>query len=258
MRLRLATMFTLLVVLGLAALSGDFPSGLSQVPEDLADVRPEHVAFVRYIPPIPLFGGAVPRPLYGGRPGDRPWIAKLLRGLASTQPTGPPSVKTWPRYADGLEVRLVNGRSILVRDAQDCQTSGNRTSCGAVPGKMVIAEGEQQRVAAAPELQAFLHRDRDGAMPAVEQFEIEPRQPLIGGRLTVQGDGWAGGTSFQLGMEQKGEHLVELAVGPVTFGAFRWTGWIPRHLQAGEYMLHLRVEPGAKITRSITFRAAHP
>lgn len=257
MRLRLVAVYTLLVVLGLAAVSGGFPRVPSKVSGDLADLRPEQVAFVRYIPAGPPMSW-VQRPLYGGRPGDRPWIGKLLQGLASAQPAGPPGPKTWQKRVAWTEVEWVNRRRIRIRDAMDCQTEGNRTSCRRAPGQMVIAEGEQEQVVTAPELAGFLHQELERAMPLVEQYRIEPRHPLIGGRLTVQGDGWAGATSFRLELEQKGGRQIELAAGAVTFGAFRWTGWVPRHLQPGEYTLRLHVEPGAKIARPVTLEAAHP
>lgn len=212
------------------------------VPMDLADLRPEHVDFVRYIPPIPP-GPSVPRPLYGARPADRPWIEKLLRGLSTAQPVDPAGAGAEHRRVDWTEVRLLDGRRIRIRAAWNCESEDGGTACRTVPGKLVIAEGDDRRVVASPQLEAFLYEERVQAMPPVVMLAVTPADLRVGDALIVQGDGYAGATAFRLVIEGGGQRRL-LAEGPLEFGVVQWTGRLPADLPAGDYQLSLVTDGG--------------
>ena len=115
----------------LAACGETTPSPLAaQVPESLAELRSEHVDFVAVIPPIPA-GPQVPRPLYGGRPEDRPALQQILSGLAAARPADPAGADSEHRRVEWLDIHLINGRRIMVRPAWICHAEGSGSGCHA-------------------------------------------------------------------------------------------------------------------------------
>ncbi|HYF91611.1 MAG TPA: hypothetical protein VD969_05160 [Symbiobacteriaceae bacterium] len=221
------------------------PTQRSEVPASLAELKPEHVGYVTVIPPIPA-GTQVPRPLYGARPQDRAALEQLLRGLAAAKPVDPVGAGAEHRRVEWLDIHLTNGRRIMVRQAWICRTEGNGTGCTTVPGKLVIAEGDQRTVVEAPELESFLGEGRSGAMPPVDRMTITPEALVAGEKATIKGDGWAGAGTYRLTLEGAGTEIT-LAEGVTTFGDFAWTGRVPVELAAGQYMLQLRLDTGAGV-----------
>ncbi len=212
------------------------------VPESLAQLRPEHVEYVRYIPPIPP-GNQEPRPLYGARPEDRPWVEKLLQGLAAAQPADAQGADAEHRRVSWLELRLVDGRRILIREAWTCEPVDGGVGCTTVKGKLVVAEGDARRVVTSPALETFLHEEMGRAMPPVEKYSVEPAEPRAGGQFRVKGNGVAGATAYRLTLESGGDDRL-LAEGEATFGDFTWEGTLPADLVPGEYMLNILSDAG--------------
>lgn len=212
------------------------------VPEDLAQLRPEHVDFVKYIPPIPP-GNEEPRPLHGARSEDRPWLKKILQGLATAKPADQQGASAEHRRVSWLEVRLVNGRRILIRDAWNCEPLDGGTRCTTVKGKLVIAEGDERRVVESTELDTFLHEEMPRAMPPVVRYSVVPTELRAGGQLKVTGKGVAGATAYPLTLERGGTKWL-LVEGEVALGEFTWEGVLPGGLEPGDYQLSILPDAG--------------
>lgn len=218
-------------------------------PAGLADLKPDDVAYVADIPPLPP-GDEMARPLFPGRPEDRPWIEMLLRGLATAQPADPAGADGEHRRVAWLQIKLRNGREILIRDAWNCTSTGGGTSCQTVPGKLVIAEGDQRQVVTSAELTAFLHTNKETAMPRVNRYRFEPETIQPGGTLKVWGDGWASTGNYRIILERLGVKRT-LAEGPLTLGAYRWEGQLPADLVSGDYQLDVEVDGGGMIGKTL-------
>jgi len=249
-----STVAALAAVFVLAGCAPKTPTPSPPLEPPKAELRVEHVDFVTVIPPIPP-GPQVPRPLYGGRPEDRPALEQLLRALAAATPVDQAGADSEHRRMEWLDIHLIDGRRIMVRSAWICHTEGDGTGCTTVRGKLVIAEGESRRVVEAPALEAFLSSGRAEAMPAVERMTLEDGALEAGETATVRGDGWAGAKAYQLTLEGAGRKMT-LTEGLIRFGGFTWTGRVPTDLPTGEYMLQLRMDTGAGVGHPVLVKEA--
>lgn len=96
-------------------------------------------------------------------PLDRRMIAELVDAVSSAPRVNPegadsPDVRARLSY---LQIELADGRSVVIRSALHCETNGQFTSCGTIPGAQAILGPDRgrQSVVQSNALEQFIQRD---------------------------------------------------------------------------------------------------